>query len=152
MTWYAVYNESTGVLTSTGSVIAEPGETEAEAIARLDARGLGVLILPGDPRLVSQIWNTTTREFDPFTPPPPTLDKGEFLALFTEAEREEMFDAARNHPSGVVRKRLQAFLDWLKIVDAVDLDDDYVARAVNGMETVGILGASRAAEIMTGGV
>ncbi len=75
MTWYAVYNEASGILSSIGSVLVEAGETEADAIARINAKGMGVKTLPGDPRGISQVWNATTREFDPYTPPPPTLYK-----------------------------------------------------------------------------
>ncbi len=152
MTWYAVYNESSGAPISTGSVIAEVGETEADAIVRLNAKGMGVKTLPGDPRLVSQVWNPATREFDAFTPPPPTLDKGEFLDLITASEREELFEASRKSNNENVRKQLQAFFDWLKIVDTVDLGDPYVVTAVNGMESAGLIGEGRAAEILAGGV
>ena len=126
----------------------EPPKTEAEAIARLNAKGLGVLILPSDPRPISQVWNETTREFDPFTPPPITLDKGDFLALFTEAEREDLFEASRKSNNQNVRLRLQAFFDWLKIVEDVDLGDPYVGTAVNGMESASLIGSGRAAEIL----
>ncbi len=148
MTWYAVYNEASGALASTGSVIVEAGETKADAIARLNAKGLGVKTLPGDPRLISQVWNTTTREFDAFTPLPPHLDKGEFLALLTEVEREDLFEASRKSNNQNVRKRLQAFFDWLKIVEVVDLGDPYVVTAINGMESAGLIGAGRATEIL----
>lgn len=148
MTWYAVFNDTSGDLISTGSVIAVGSETEAEAISRLSMSDMGVLTLGGDPRGVLQVWNSTTRTFDPRTALPPHLDKQDFLALFSEIEREDMFDAARNHGTANVKKRLQAFLDWLKIVDVVDMGDAYVSTAVNGMETVGIIGAGRATVIM----
>ena len=152
MTWFAVYDETSGILASTGSVIAEAGETEADAVARLNAKGMGVKTLPGDPRKVSQTWNSTTREFDAVTPPPPTLDKGEFLSLFTEQEREGLFEASRKSNNQTIRKRLQAFFDWLKIVEGVDLGDAYVVTVINGMESASLIGAGRAAEILTGGV
>ena len=152
MTWYAVFDNTTGSLKSTGSVIVEVGETEADAIVRLNAKGLGVKTLPGDPRSISQVWNETTREFDPFTPPPITLDKGDFLALFTEAEREDLFEASRKSNNQNVRRRLQAFFDWLKIVEGVDLGDPYVETAVNGMESASLIGNGRAAFILAGGV
>lgn len=152
MTWYAVYEEASGKLTSTGTRIAEPGETEADAIARLNARGLGVKILAGDPRLTPSTWNSTTLEFDATTPPLPHVEKSEFLALFTEAEREDIFEAARKHTNANVKRRIQAFLDWLKIVEIVELGDAYMITAVNGMESAGLIDAGRADIILAGGV
>lgn len=146
--WYAVYEISTGDLISTGSVIAEGSETESDAISRLASFGKGVTILAGDPREISQIWNGATKTFDAVATPAPHLDKQDFLSLFTDTEREDIFDAARNHSASVVRLRLQAFLDWLKIVEVVDMGDAYVGTAVTGMETVGLIGAGRAVIIM----
>ena len=74
------------------------------------------------------------------------------FALFTEAEREDMFDAARNHKTANVRKRLHAFLDWLKIVGVINLGDSYVVKAINGMETVGLLDTGRATIILAGDI
>ena len=74
------------------------------------------------------------------------------FALFTEAEREDMFDAARNHGTAKVRRRLQAFLDWPKIVGIVYLGDAYGVKAINGMETIGLLDAGRADVILAGDV
>lgn len=148
MAWYAVYNEVSGELNSVGTVIMEAEETEADAILRLNAKGLGVKELPDDPRGVSQVWNAVTRKYDPFTPPPPTLDKGEFLDLFTEQEREDLFEGSRKSNNQSVRKQLQAFFDWMKIVEVVDLGKPYVVSVVNGMESAGFLGPGRAAKIL----
>lgn len=148
MTWYAVFNEVSGALVSTGSVIAETGETEVEAIMRLNNRGMNVKTLPGDPRPISQVWNKDTREFEPFTPPPPHLDKGEFLDLFTDDEWIDLSEASRKSNNQAFRKRLQAFFDRLKMVEVVDLGAPYVVTAVNSMESAGLLDAGRAAEIL----
>jgi len=63
MTWFAIYEESTGRLESVGTVVAPAKE--------LVERGLVAKQLAFDPRVESKRWNEATRDFDDVTLPPP---------------------------------------------------------------------------------
>lgn len=140
MTWFAVYENATGRLESLGTVIAADGD--------LTSRGLSAKPLAFDPRVETKRWNAARREFNDVPARKAVLERRVFLARLSAAEREDIFDAARSHPNDAARKRLQAFLDWLKMVDAVDLGDDYVIAVIQGVEAVGLIGPGRAAEVI----
>ena len=140
MTWFAVYEDATGRLVSLGTVVAADSD--------LANRGLTAKALAFDPRVETKRWNAARRDFNDVPAPKLVLERQAFLGRLTAAEREEIFDAARSHPNDAARKRLQAFLDWLKMVDAVDLSDDYVITVVQSVEAVGLIGPERAAEVL----
>lgn len=140
MSWFAVFDAVSGRLESVGTVVADA--------AVLSQRGLTAVEIGFDPRAPTKQWNETARDFDDVTPPKDTLTREAFLARFTEQERQDIFDAARNDGRAAVRVQMQAFLDWLKMVDPIRLDNGYVVKSVQGLETAGLLAAGRAAEVL----
>lgn len=137
--WFAVYDKTTGRLESLGTVVADD--------ITLARRNLAKLQLSFDPRVPTKQWNETTRDFDDIPEPKPKISKRDFLDRFTPAEREDIYDAARNG-SAAVQKKLNAFLEYVQAVDDVDLGDQYIIDSVTAMETAALIGAGRAAEIL----
>lgn len=139
MTWFAVYQKRDGRLVSTGQVVAPDDE--------LKRRGLEKFALAFNPQAPEKQWNEGTRSFDDVVPSKPGIRLREFFERFTPAEREDVFDAAKNG-TAAVQKKVGAFLDFLKMVDGVRTDDSYIVDSVNAMESNGFIGAGRAAEIL----
>lgn len=139
MTWFAVYENATGRLVSLGTVVADD--------VTLARKGYAKKALTFDPRVPTKQWNETTRDFDDVPEPKPRLPLREFLDRFTVAEREDIFDAAQNGTAGQ-QKKIGAFLDYLKASEVADLGAPYIIDSVTAMETTGLLGVGRAAEIL----
>lgn len=139
MTWYAVYDKATGALVSTGTSVASDGA--------LAARGLAKKMLAFNPQVRTKRWRTDLLEFEDLVPPKDLLRARDFLDRFTVTEREDIFDAARNG-SPPLQKRLNAFLEYVKTSGWVSLDSQYVVDSVTAMETAGLIGAGRAAEVL----
>lgn len=91
------------------------------------------------------VWNGTS-----YTPPTATvsLSPRAFLRRFTAAERETLEDLAATGTAGV-KKKLAAFKTYLNTGGNVELNDDYIVAVVTAMETAGVIGAGRAAEILS---
>lgn len=140
MTWFTVYQTSDGKRVSVGTVVA-PDDF-------LAANGLDKLQTAFDPRTNTKQWNAGTRTYDDVTPPKAPISKQEFIDLFTDAERDELFDAAENHPTANVRKKIKGFINYIQLSEHIHLDQAYIVTSVNQMEAAGIIGAGRAAEIL----
>ena len=143
MTWFAIFENATGKLVSEGTVVADD--------AILTAKGLAKKALTFDPRVNTKRWNEATRDYDDVPAPKPVLEKSEFWQRFTDAEREAVLAA----PTDTVltqaqRNKAAAGIEYLRQLRAVDLGDDVVVRAVNGMETLGLIAVGRAGVILNG--
>lgn len=77
-----------------------------------------------------------------------SLSPRDFLRRFSAAEREALEDLAATGTANV-RKKLAAFKTYVSTGGFVELDDDYIVAAVTAMETAGVVGAGRAAEILS---
>ena len=135
MIWFAVYKKTTGRLISTGQVVAPDSV--------LIAAGAAKLTLAFNPQVPEKQWNEITRQFDDVVPPKPRLSAREFLERLTETEREDIFDAAKTS------KKLHAFIETVKVSDMFDPNDPRTIAALNRIETAGLIGPGRAAEVFT---
>ena len=146
MTWYAVYRNTDQSLISCGQVIPDQ--------ATLDAKGYTAIALPGNPQ--GLVWNAGTLSFDAPVPYRYPISIKDILDLFTEAERELLFKAYRQHlmPNDSAMtvnqiSKIDAFVEWMKLSEVVSLDHPYFQQSINLMETVGILASGRALEILS---
>lgn len=140
MTWYAVYETATGRLLSTGTVIAK---TYAELTVEGKAKKEFAFYVQAG----TKQWNETTLDFDDIIPPKPKITTKEFWRRFTPSEREDLHEATRVG-SPAVKKALHAFIEYIRVDNSVDLEDSYTVDRVSLMETAGLIGAGRAAEIL----
>jgi hypothetical protein len=139
-TWYAIYRESDGVLVSVGTVLAAPDV--------LTQNGYVAVEIPGPPGPYSA-WNVTTHSFDTMPTPKDTLSKQDFVERFTEQEWEDFIAyPSSNLGTAAQRRRVNAALKRLEWMEEVDLNLAKTQNAINGLETLGILGAGRAAQII----
>lgn len=136
MAYYAVYETSTGILKSQGSVIANPLPAGFTAI--------DIVNPPAD----NTIWDTVTHTFVP-KPSPRILLKVDFIQRFSLAERKEMFGFNFGTTyTAAQQKNLASFMRYLDFLDRIPLDDSGIQQGVNYLETVGILAAGRAAQVL----
>ena len=140
MAWYAVFQSVDGVLVSVGQNVTDDAD--------LLAKGLEKTLLAEDPRRDDWKWNEATRQFDVVTPPKPIVSSYEFISRFTDTELDDIVDAAKNHANATVRKRVAVFLEKLNLMDAIQLDEPRVVSAINQLETAGLIGVGRAAEVL----
>lgn len=134
MTWYAIYKLSNGELVSTGTSVADPLPD-----------GLGVANLGENPPL--GIWNNVTHVFDPSAALKPVVSRRDFWQRFTASERESLFDMSINGTAGQ-KKKLGALRAYITDCEGVDLNDAYIQSSVSLMESSGVIGAGRAAQII----
>ncbi|HJW80812.1 MAG TPA: hypothetical protein VJ396_01100 [Acidiferrobacterales bacterium] len=86
-----------------------------------------------------------------FVAPPAVrrIGKTEFIQRFTLAERKELFGYAHGTTyTAAQQKNLASFMRYLDYLDVIDLDDTGIQQGVNYMETVAILAAGRAAQVL----
>ena len=88
------------------------------------------------------IWNESTLKFDPI-PPPRIVPVSDFMARFTDQEKENLVEAAKTI------KKANTFIKILPMIGVADLDSAFITTAVNGMEQAGIIGNGRAVEILS---
>ena len=147
MTWHAVYKTSDGSLQSIGQSVASD--------TVLASKGFDKIQYTENPMTGDVRWNPSTLVFDvqPIYRKPVTV--GAILDLFTGQERETLFKAFKRglKPdntafSNNARDKIDAFVEWMKTSQRVSLDHPYFIQSVNTMETVGIIGVGRAAEIL----
>ena len=97
-------------------------------------------ILPKELR--EGIWNTVTRTFDP-RPNVRNIDKLDFLDLFTAAELEGILSSSNI--------KVKVFVKKLEMApNTIRLTSQRMITAVNGLESLGIIAAGRASEILNG--
>lgn len=78
----------------------------------------------------------------------PSLTQRAFWRRFTVAERESLQGLLATGTQNQ-KNKLHAFRDYVATGMKVELIDDYIIASVTLMETAGIIGAGRAAEILT---
>lgn len=77
-----------------------------------------------------------------------SLGPRDFWRRFTAAEREALQGLLATGTQGV-KNRLNAFRDYIAVGGNVELNDDYIIASVTAMETAGVIGSGRAAQILT---
>lgn len=93
-------------------------------------------------------WNTSTLVWDQVDVDI-VLSPAEFWGLFTSAEREEFLEMAVNG-TAQQQKKIRAFDRYGDLFQSYPLSDQYIIDSVNLMESAGIIGAGRAAQILAG--
>ena len=134
MTWFAVWETTTGRLTSIGTVLANP------IPAGLSVTDLGLNPPTGN-------WNILTHVFDVAPVLKPMLRLGDFAQRFTTAEREALQGMLATGTQAQ-KNKLNAFRQYLSDAQGADLNDAYIVASVNLMESAGVIGAGRAAVIL----
>ena len=94
-----------------------------------------------------QVGNSIIEEWDESPAPFPTLTPRVFWRRFTVAEREALQNILATGTQNQ-KNKLNAFRDYVATGGMVELLDDYIIASVNTLETVGILAAGRAAQIL----
>lgn len=86
-----------------------------------------------------------------FTPPASraVLTQKQFWSRFTAAEREALQNIIATGTQ-TQKNKLNAFRDYVLIGGNVELDDDYIISTVQLLSTASIIGAGRAAAILSG--
>lgn len=139
MFYYAIYQ------TSNGALVAIATEVSSALPSGLSFRFLGAEA----PDLDKYQWDASTLGLVPRAPAR-LLAKHLFIARFSDNEQREFFgfqlDSTR---SDTQRKRVAAFIWLLTFLDIINLDAGNVQAGVNYLETVGILSAGRAAQILS---
>ena len=117
--------------TSTGKLISS---------TTLEVKGLraGLAVKESDK---SGTWNTNALDFDPL-PMTNTIPKDAFVSRFTDAETEALLVASKSN------NNVAMFIQKIDFIGRVDLSSANLIAAVNRMETEGIIGPGRAAEIL----
>lgn len=126
--WYAVYEEATGALVSTGTVVA----------ADLPPGLISIEIGPSAP--VGQ-WRPATLDFDGVIPAR-SLDLLTFLRRFTIEEAAAVYAVAREDTA------MEVLLERLRAADGVILTDVEVILGVEYCRTKGCISAARCEEIL----
>lgn len=132
-----------------GQLISRCTPGKEASTAKLAARGLAAKLLPSDSLSVKRdkSWNPSTLVFDTIVPLKGGIRKDEFIARFTQAELDDIFEAQRTF-TGNPKKLLDGFIEKIRMLAIVNLDDADIINAVNRLETAGLIGVGRAAEIL----
>lgn len=138
MSFFVVYDISTGRNVSSGTVIADP----------LDA-GLAKKKFAAPPR-DNEMWDEATLAFvsRPLSRVIPVQD---FIDLFTDAEQESLLGHA--YASGLSKKQHQiaeTAIFRMKLQKTIDLDSVNVIKLAYALEQLGLLVIGRAKEILSG--
>ena len=136
MAYYAIYVTATGELKSQGSIVADPLPSGLTAV--------DIVNPPAD----DTMWDAASRSFVP-RPAPRIIRKVDFIQRFTLAERKELFGftvGSTYTPSQ--QKNLAAFMRYLDFLDVIPLDDVGIQQGVNYLETVSVIAAGRAAQVL----
>ena len=127
MTWVAVWDTATGALVSVGTVVASP------LPAGMSSTDVGATQPIG-------VWNPSTHAFDPAPVIATPMSRLEFLQRFTTAERLAI--RASTDPG------VSDFLFLLDHADTVTTTDALTQQGVNYLVSLGLLTATRAAQIL----
>lgn len=94
----------------------------------------------------NDMWDIISKLWKPDDRPLPAIireiSKIDFIELFTDAEMEGLIDFAKTNTKAAL------FLRKLDSYDVINLNNAKLMAAVNVMETVGVIGAGRASEIL----
>lgn len=140
MAWYAVYQQSDGVLVSIGQTVASDSELSANGYAKAGPFDF-------DPRHPNYQWNPSTLTFDSIQVPRPPISVQAFFDRFTDAEFGGIVDARDNHSDPQVRLTIKTFFERLYATSEVNLDSQRVIDGLAYLEAQGLIATGRAAEI-----
>lgn len=101
--------------------------------------------IDGDYIVTTYPSGATSRElrFTPAEAPTRILTKLAYMNRFTDAELATIYTAAKSAVS------VEIWLEKFKLASEVNLDDPYTIGGLQAMEAGGLIGAGRAAEILT---
>jgi hypothetical protein len=140
MALYAIYRIADGALVSIGTVMASQGVLESNGYSYVE-----LVSQPGP----FDVWNPTTHSFNTMPTPKEVLMKQDFVERFTEQEWEDLMAfPTSNVGTAAQRKRVLGGIRRLEWVDQIDLNLAKIQNSINYLETVGILAAGRAAQII----
>ncbi len=139
MTWKIIYN------TANGSFFALTDNHTDPLPAGYAAKSVG----EEKPDLDRYQWDPSTLGLVPRTPAR-LISKYLFIQRFTDAERRVLFgfslDSTRTEAQ---RKLVAAFVWYLTFLDTINLDDASIVAGVQYLETVAVLAAGRAGQILS---
>ncbi len=130
--WYMIYNTATGLPLSDCS--AEPvnlpsGQSYVQTSLTTDRP--------------SGVWDPATRSFQPVSPQPVYLTMREYLNRFTDVEYLSILEAAKTDAV------LNAAYARLNLLKEVKINGERTIAIVSKLETDGIIGPGRAAEVLS---
>lgn len=90
----------------------------------------------------------------PVPPRPKRITKYAFRMRFTDQEKEDLELAAAHNPADPIANRRQAakirlWMEDIRQMDYINLENPKIINGVNAMESNGIIGSGRAAEILS---
>ncbi len=101
------------------------------------------------PDLDKYQWDPSTLGLVPRAPSR-LISKYFFIQRFTDTERRELFGFSLNSTkTEAQRMRVAAFVWYLTFLDTINLDDTSIVTGMNYLETVAVLAAGRAAQILS---
>ena len=129
------------VINNLGYIVGSCGSpSEEDLLIRTD-----LLVYDGTDRIndmwdvIAKIWKPDDR---PLPPETRLLSKIDFIELFTDAEMESLIDFAKTNTKAAL------FLRKLDSYEIINLNNTKLQAAITAMETVGVLLAGRASEII----
>lgn len=134
--YFVIYNTTTGELVSQGTVISSsiPAGFTAQDIV--------------NPPTDNTIWNSASRSFVQRAASR-IISKYEFIQRYSLAERREMFGFMHGSTyTTAQQKNIASFMRYLDFLDRVDLDDIAIQQGVNYQESISMIGAGRAAQVL----
>lgn len=137
---YAIlYNTATGAFLALTDNHVDPLPTG------YSAKSIGAI----KPDLDAYAWDPSTLGLVPRTPQR-LISKVVFIQRFTNAERIAFFSFYLDSTKGEAqRKNVFALEQYLVYLDVINLDDASIVSGMQYLETVGILAAGRAAQILS---
>ena len=134
---YVIYN------TITGQDVSRTARLES--VANPLPVGLSVKLVtdPAD----GFIWSNTLLDF--VSPPTPRIiGQTAFIERFTLPEQQDFLGVAFGTLTNGQKKNVMTFLWYLMLLDVVRLDSPAIIAGVNYLQTVGIIAAGRAAQVL----
>lgn len=122
---YAVYDTATGLLISTGDVVASPLPSGMSATTVTSIDG---------------VWNAATHVFDPAPVVHPPIPKSTIIKRLTVAE----FTAFKNSTDA----NIEYFWEMFRAADMVDPNDTATQNGFAYATSIGILASGRTAQIL----
>lgn len=129
--WKAIYETSTGILVSIGTVVAEP-LPEGLSLAEVgESYPLGS-------------WNKATLSFESVSSLPDSWSRYEFLSLLTGQERIAIRERAKTDPV------VYDFMDLLSLSGTIFRSNPNVKSGLEYLASIGCLEVNRPMEILNG--
>lgn len=121
------------------------GDPVADA-ATLAAKGL--IAITGQPQIgPTTVWDAATKSVKTIAAPKSIISVPVFWKRFTTVEREAIEGMALTG-TAAVKNAIAAFFRYVQSAGSVDCNDAYIVAKVTQLETIGVLAAGRAAQIL----